>query len=280
LARSAGAEVLVINKVRLNRDILRQLPELRFVAVTATGHDCVDSSAARELGIAVANVPVYGTESVAQHVFALLLHIIHRVDLHDAAIRAGEWAERGDFSFWKSPLRELSGKTLGIVGFGRIGRQIAHLAHAFGMRVVAHTRSERDPPDYADFAWLDLNSLVRQADVISLNCPLTPQTWGMINTALLQQFKPTAVLINASRGPLVVEADLAAALDAGRLAAAALDVVSDEPIRPDNPLLAARNCFLTPHLAWATLEARQRLMQITVDNVANFLRGQPSNWVN
>jgi glycerate dehydrogenase len=280
LARSTGADVLVINKVRLDRDLLRQLPQLRFVAVTATGHDCVDSSAARELGIAVANVPVYGTESVAQHVFALLLHMIHRVDLHDAAIRAGEWAERGDFSFWKSPLRELNGKTLGIVGFGRIGRQIAHLAHAFGMRVVAHTRSERDPPSYADFAWLDLISLVRQADVISLNCPLTEQTRGMINAPLLDQFKPTAVLINASRGPLVVETDLAAALDAGRLAGAALDVVSDEPIRPHNPLLVARNCFLTPHLAWATLEARQRLMQITVDNVANFLRGQPSNLVN
>jgi glycerate dehydrogenase len=246
-----------------------------MVAVTATGYDCVDVQAARAQGIVVSNVPVYGTASVAQHIFALLLHIIHRVDVHDAAIRAGEWSARGDFSFWKSGLTELAGKTLGIVGFGRIGRNVAHVGHAFGMLVLANTRSPKNRPSFEPFDWSSLEALVERADVVSLNCPLTDETRGMINAGLLKRFKPTAILINASRGALVVEADLAAALNAGSLAAAGLDVVQVEPIPPDSPLLAARNCFLTPHLAWATLEARQRLMQITVDNVAGFLRGEP-----
>jgi glycerate dehydrogenase len=280
VSRSAGAEILVVNKVRLDRELLQQLPELKLVVVTATGHDCVDSRAARELGISVANVPVYGTESVAQHVFALLLHMIHRVDLHDAAIRSGEWSRRGDFSFWKSPLTELAGKTMGVVGFGRIGRQVGYLANAFGMRVLAHTRTQRDPPSYEHFAWSDLESLVHRADVVSLNCPLTEATRGLVNAELLKRFKSTAMLINASRGPLVVEADLADALNSRLLAAAAVDVVSVEPIRPENPLLKARNCFLTPHLAWATLEARQRLMRVAADNVAGFLQGKPLNVVN
>jgi glycerate dehydrogenase len=280
VGRAAGAQVLVINKVRLSADTLRQLPSLRMVAVTATGYDCVDVQAARAQGIAVSNVPVYGTASVAQHIFALLLHIIHRIDLHDAAIRSGEWSQRGDFSFWKSGLTELAGKTLGVVGFGRIGRQVADVAHAFGMLVLAHTRTPKNRPSFESFAWSSLDALVERADVVSLNCPLTDDTRGMVNAELLARFKPTAILINASRGPLIVEADLAAALNAGQIAAAALDVVSVEPIQPDNPLLAARNCFLTPHLAWATLEARQRLMQITVDNVAGFLRAEPLNVVN
>jgi glycerate dehydrogenase len=280
VSRADEAQVLVINKVPLSSDTLRQLSSLRLIAVTATGYDCVDVQAARAQGIAVANVPVYGTASVAQHIFALLLHIIHRVDVHDGAIRAGEWAERGDFSFWKSGLTELAGKTFGVVGFGRIGRQVAHVAHAFGMLVLAHTRTPKNRPDYEPFAWTSLEGLAERADVISLNCPLTDDTRGMVNAELLKRCKPTGILINASRGSLIVERDLAVALNASQLAAAALDVAAIEPIQADNPLLGARNCFLTPHLAWATLEARQRLMQITVDNVAGFLRGRPLNLVN
>ncbi len=280
LARAAGAKVLVINKVKLPREQLKGLPDLRFVAVTATGYDCIDTCAARDQGVLVANVPVYGTDSVAQHVFALLLHMIHRVEVHDSAIRAGEWAERGDFCFWKSDLRELAGKTFGVIGFGRIGRRIGELAHAFGMRVVAHTRSPEEPPAYASFEWVDLPKLLQEADVISLNCPLTDETRGMVDASFLAHCKANAMLINASRGQLVVEPDLADALNQGRLAAASLDVVATEPIRSDNPLLQARHCFFTPHQAWATLEARQRLMQVTVDNVASFLRGEPQNVVN
>lgn len=280
VARAAGAEVLVINKVRLDQATLAQLPDLRFVTVTATGYDCMDVAAAREMGISVSNVPVYGTDSVAQHVFALLLHLIHRVDAHDAAIHAGEWQRRGDFSFWLSPLRELKGKQLGIVGLGRIGQQVARLAKAFGMHVVAHTRSCSAADVDLGVTIVSREELVATSDVISLHCPLTDQTRGLVDRAWLERMKPTAILINASRGPLVVEQDLANALNAGQIAAAALDVVSIEPIREDNPLLTARNCWLTPHLAWATWEARRRLMEVAVQNVAAYLAGRPQNVVN
>lgn len=278
--RSRGADVLVVNKVRLGEAELAELPGLRLVTVTATGHDCVDGKAARARGIPVTNVPVYGTDSVAQHIMALLLHGIHRIDLHDQAIRAGEWTRRGDFSFWLTPLTELSGKTLGVVGFGRIGQRVAELAHAFGMRVISCTRSVRPHPGLERFDWVDLQTLARDSDYITLNCPLTPETRGLVNRQWLSLLKPTAVLINASRGPLVVEQDLAEALNAGRLASAALDVVSVEPMHADNPLLTARNCLLTPHLAWAAREARQRLMQTTAENIRHFLAGTPQNVVN
>jgi len=278
--RSRGAAILVVNKVRLGEAEMAQLPDLRMITVTATGHDCVDGNAARARGIPVTNVPVYGTDSVAQHIMALLLHVVHRVDLHDGAIRAGEWARRGDFSFWLTPLTELAGKTLGVVGFGRIGQRVAELAHAFGMRIVSCTRSSRPHPGLERFEWVDLATLARESDFITLNCPLTPETRGLVNREWLSLLKPTAVLINASRGPLVVEQDLADALNAGRLAYAALDVVSVEPIRDDNPLLTARNCLLTPHLAWAAREARQRLMQTTAENIRHFLAGTPRNVVN
>ncbi len=277
--RAQGADCLIINKVRLSREHFQQLPSLKLVAVTATGYDCVDTAAAREMGIVVCNVPVYGTDSVAQHVFALLLHIIHRVDIHDRAIRDGEWHARGVFSFWKSPLFELAGKTMGIVGFGRIGRRVGHLAHAFGMEVVANSRSAGEPPDFAPLRLVSLEQLTRQSDVISLHCPATDETVGMVNRRFLAGVKPNAILLNASRGSLVVESDLADALNAGNLLAAGLDVVSREPIDPDNPLLKARNCFLTPHMAWATLEARKRLMHITAENVRAFLAGRPHNVV-
>ena len=280
LERCEGADVLVTNKVPLRRETLEQLPQLKFITVTATGFDCVDGEAARARQIPVANVPVYGTDSVAQHIFALLLHILHRVDVHDEAVQAGEWAERANFSFWKVPLTELSGKTLGIIGFGRIGREVGNLGHAFGMHVMAASRRRQDPPSYSPFEWADLDVLVEQADVISLNCPLTPDTQGLVNREFLSRCKPSAILINASRGALIAEADLADALKSKQLAAAGVDVVSSEPIQADNPLLGVDNCFITPHLAWATLEARRRLMQVTVDNVAAFIAGEAQNVVN
>jgi glycerate dehydrogenase len=225
-------------------------------------------------------VPEYGTDSVAQFVFALILELCHRVGLHADSVRAGEWSRSPDWCFWKTPQLELSGKTLGIVGFGRIGRRVGELAHAFGMAVLATGHSLAAPPAYQPFAWVGLDELLTRADVISLHCPLTAQTAGLVNRDRLQLVKPGAFLINTSRGGLVVEADLAEALNGGTLAAAAVDVVSREPIRADNPLLSARNCLLTPHIAWATREARRRLLDATVSNVASFLAGQPTNVVN
>ena len=278
--RSRGAAVLVINKVKLPAATLEQLPDLKLVAVTATGFDCVDAAAARKQGITVSNVPIYGTDSVAQHTFALLLHLCHRVDIHDAAVKAGEWTRCADFCFWKVPLVELVGKTFGIVGFGRIGQRVAELAHAFGMRVIAESRSRKHAPNWQPFAWAELDEIFSTSDFISLHCPLTPETKGLINTASLAKMKPTAFLINTSRGALVAEADLAEALNKDRIAGAAVDVLSVEPPMPDNPLLTAKNCVITPHHAWATLEARQRLMKTTAENIAAFLSGKPVHVVN
>ena len=277
VARSLHATVLVTNKAPVRAVAIEQASHLRLIAVSATGHDCVDLVAARQRGIAVANVPEYGTQSVAQFVFALLLELCHHVGLHAEAVRAGEWSRSPEFCFWKTPLMELSGKTMGIVGFGRIGRRVGEIAHSFGMEVLACSRSRSAPPAYPSFAWVELEELLARADVITLHCPLTAETAGLVNRQRLRLVKPGAFLINTSRGGLVVEEDLAEALDAGRLAGAAVDVVSREPIRPDNPLLGARNCLLTPHIAWATCEARQRLLDATIANVASFLAGRPTN---
>lgn len=279
VARSVEADVLVINKVRLDRTTLGRLPQLKMIAVTATGYDCVDVHAASELGITVSNVPVYGTDSVAQHVFALLLHVVHRVDLHDAAIHDGEWARQGDFSFCLQPLIELAHRQMGIIGFGKIGRRVAELARAFGMRVMAHAPRPRDGLEGPGFAWGTLDELLSTSDIVSLHCPLAEGTRGLINRERLALMKSSAILLNTGRGALVVEADLADALNEGRIRAVASDVASTEPISSDNPLLTARNCFLTPHHGWATLEARQRLMSVTVQNVAAFAAGKPQNVV-
>jgi glycerate dehydrogenase len=280
LARSRDADVLIVNKVRVTAGILANAPRVKFIAVLATGYDCVDIAAAKQRGIPVSNVPEYGTDSVAQFVFAQLLYLCHRVDLHDKEVRGGEWERCGEFSFWKTPLVELKGKTMGIVGFGRIGRRVGELAHAFGMPVLAYDTYHGTTPTYQPLAWSSLNELAHNSDVITLHSPLTPETNGMINRGFLSKCKPTAFLLNAARGPLIVEADLADALNHRRLAGAAVDVVSVEPIRPENPLLNARNCLLTPHIAWATLAARQRLMATTAANIAAFLAGKPTNVVN
>jgi glycerate dehydrogenase len=278
--RAKDAEIVLTNKTPLTRQTIEQLPKLKFIAVLATGFNVVDIDAAAARGIPVSNVPVYGTDTVAQHVFASLLYLIHRPFEHDQAIRAGRWAQSGDFCFWLSPMSELAGKTMGIVGFGRIGRRVADVAHAFGMRILASDVQQNRPPDFPGFEWRSIDSLFADSDVVSLHCPQTDDNVKFVNAALLSRMKPTAILINAARGGLINEADLADALQRGTIAGACLDVVSAEPIRPDNPLLSATRCLLTPHIAWATVEARRRLMKTTAENVRAFLGGSPINVVN
>lgn len=280
LGRAQAADILLTNKAPLAAQSLAALPRLKFIAVTATGYNVVDVAAARGRGIPVSNVPVYGTDSVAQYVIAAMLHAVHDVGRHDAAIRGGEWQRRGDFSFWLSPLRELAGKTLGVVGLGRIGRRTAELAHAFGMRVIAHAPRPRDNPAWPGFRWVSPEDLFRESDFITLHCPQTSENLRFVNRHLLALARPGLILINAARGTLVNEPDLADALNEGRIGGAVLDVLGMEPPMGDNPLLTARNCVLTPHLAWAAVEARRRLMAGTAANVAAFLAGQPVNVVN
>jgi glycerate dehydrogenase len=277
--RAAGAAAVFTNKTPLPDYVLRQLPDLKFAGVLATGFNVVDVAAAKQQGIVVSNIPTYGTASVAQFVFALVLELCHNVKLHSDAVRAGEWSRNADWSFWKAPLTELAGKTMGIVGFGRIGRAVGRIADAMGMRVVAHDTVQENAPLYTGFRWAPLEELLADADVVSLHSPLFPETRGMINSRSLSRMKATALLINTSRGPLVVDQDLADALNSGRIAGAALDVLSAEPPLENNPLLRARNCLVTPHIAWATREARSRLMDLAVENLQAFLAGRPQNVV-
>lgn len=280
LERAEPADILLTNKTPLTAETLKQLSRLKFISVLATGFNVVDVLAARRMGIPVSNVPVYGTDSVAQFVFALLLELCHRVGLHTDSVRQGEWTGHTEWCYWKTPQIELAGRTMGLVGFGRIGRRVGALAHAFGMNVIACGRSRGADPDFAPFRWASLPEVFSQADVVSLHCPLTAENSGFVNQALLERMRPEAFFINTARGGLVNEADLAQALNAGRIAGAAVDVVSREPLLPTNPLLQAKNCLITPHQAWATLSARQRLMRTTADNIAAFIRGAPMNLVN
>jgi glycerate dehydrogenase len=278
--RARAADIVLTNKTPLTAETLAQLPKLRFISVLATGQNIVDAAAARARGISISNVPEYGTDSVAQHVFALLLELCHHVGQHDAAVRAGEWARSPDFCFWKAPPVELAGLTMGIVGFGRIGRRVGELARAFGMRVLVATRSAASAAARSDLESRTIPELFAEADVISLHCPLTPENTRFVNQVLLAKMKGSGFFINTARGGLVDEQALADALNAGTLGGAAVDVVSVEPMRPDNPLLHARNCIITPHIAWGSLAARRRLMAATVRNVEAFLSGQPINVVN
>lgn len=279
-SRLRDAQVAVVNKVKLPAAALSQLPELKLIAVTATGYDCVDIEAARQQGVPVCNVPTYGTDSVAQYAFALLLELCHRIGLHDQAVHNGEWQSCGSFSFWKTPQIELAGKTLGIVGFGRIGRRVGEIGNALGMRILACDPFQQNPPEFGAFGWATVEEIASQSDVVTLHCNLTDEDSGMIGHEFLGRMKPSAFLINAARGQLVDEVALASALNSDRLAGAALDVVSSEPISEDNPLLSAKNCLLTPHMAWSTLAARQRMMATTVENVRALLDGSPINVVN
>lgn len=277
--RAREADIVLTNKTPLTGATLAQLPGLRAICVLATGYNVVDVEAASERGIPVMNVPAYSTQSVAQIVFAHLLNLVQPVALHAKTVREGRWAACQDFCYWDAPLMELAGLTLGIVGFGSIGQAVARIAQAFGMQVLAYSRTPRQIPGLA-VTMTGLEELLRESDVVTLHCPLTPQTQGMINADSLATMKPTAFLINTGRGPLIDEKALAEALDSGRLAGAGLDVLSSEPPRPDNPLLTARNCHITPHIAWATRAARQRLMDTVVANVRQFQDGHAQNVVN
>ena len=279
VARCADATIVLTNKVPFTEATLDQLPNLKFIAVTATGFNIVDTVAAAQRGIVVSNVPEYSTQSVAQHVFAMLLSFLHRPAEHHQAIVDGQWQVVGDFSFTLLPIQELVGKTFGIVGTGRIGRATAAVATAFGMRVVASSRQHASPSPNDDFVRLPIEQLFSEADVVSLHCPQTDQNQQFVDAELLSRMKSTAILVNTARGGLVDEQALANALNADVIAGALLDVCSTEPIGVTNPLLKAKNCLITPHIAWATLAARQRLMQTTADNIAAFLQGQPQNVV-
>jgi len=275
--RSTDAEVLVVNKVKLGAEQFAQLPKLKMIAITATGYDKVDLKAASAHGITVCNVPLYSTQSVAQHVFACLLQVLHRPFEHDQAIRDGQWQAAGQFTFWLSPLTELVGKTMGIVGFGRIGQATAKLALAFGMQLKISSRTKKDVAGFESATWCDMDELFSTCDVISLHCPQTESNQGFVNKSLLTKMKSTAILLNMARGGLINESDLADCLNTNVLAAACLDVVSAEPINADNPLLAAKNCLLTPHIAWTTVEARSRLMNFVAENIREFVAGKPIN---
>lgn len=278
--RAADADIVLTNKVPFSADTLRQLPRLRFICVLATGYNIIDTEAAARQGVVVANIPAYSTMSVAQMAFAHILNITNHVASYAREVADGKWTNCPDFCFWDSALTELAGKTMGIVGLGNIGMATARIAVALGMKVVAMTSKSADTlPEGITPAPLD--DVLASADVVSLHCPLTPSTRHLINAASIAKMKPSAILINTGRGPLVDEQAVADALNGGRLAAFGADVLSQEPPRGDNPLLSARNCFLTPHIAWATLEARTRLMSTATENVRQFIAGEPvANRVN
>ena len=278
--RAKEANIVLTNKTPLTAETIAQLPNLKFIAVLATGFNVVDVEAARGRDIPVSNVPIYGTDSVAQFVVALLLQRCHNVAMHQQAVKDGAWAEAGDFCFWNTPLVELAGMKLGIVGFGRIGRRVGELAHALGMEVMAYDVYHGDLPAYEPFAWKEVRELFAEADFVSLHAPQTAENTEMVNKDLLSVMKPSAFIVNTARGGLVHEADLAEALNSGRIAGAAVDVVSKEPIEESNPLFTAKNCAITPHIAWAALAARMRLMQTTADNIDAFGSGSPINVVN
>jgi glycerate dehydrogenase len=277
--RCKDAEMVFTNKEPLGRDIMAQLPGLKFIGVLATGYNCVDVAAAKELGIVVSNVPGYGTTSVVQLTFALLLELTLHVQDHSHAVKNGDWSRSPDFCFWNYPLIELAGKTMGIIGFGDIGKKVADVATAFGMKIIANSRTRTDQTHRTNFRWAPVEELLEQSDVVSLHCPLTPETTGLINRESLKRMKPSAFLLNTSRGPLVIDQDLADALNHDVIAGAGIDVLSKEPPLQGNPLFTAKNCIITPHIAWATKEARVRLMDIVANNAKAYVSGAPVNVV-
>lgn len=280
--RMRGALYVLTNKELITEEMLADSPETRYVGVLATGVNVVDLEACRRHDVTVTNIPGYGSESVAQHVFALLLEFSNHVAAHDSAVREGQWTNCPDFCFTVSPLRELAGKTLGIVGLGDIGRRVAQIGHAFGMNIVAAEQRRMDEIEVpgVPVRWLPLDDFLAECDIVTLHCPLTPETEHLIDGKRLARMKPEAILINTGRGPLLDEAAVAEALESNRLGAVAIDVLSSEPPSADNPLLSAPRCLITPHIAWATREARQRLMQIAAENLRAFQQGQPRNVVN
>lgn len=278
--RAAGAEVIFTNKTPVTEEAINQLHSLKFIGVLATGYNIVNTEAAKDKGIIVSNVPGYGTTSVVQMTIALLLELCLHVQRHSDAVMEGTWARSADWCFWDSPLVELSGKTMGIIGFGRIGQQVGDVAAAFGMNIIGNSRNRTDQSGRKNFRWAEIPELLEQSDVVSIHCPLFPETKGLINKESLKTMKKSAFLLNTSRGPIVVDEDLADALNNDVIAGAGIDVLSAEPPPMNNPLFAAKNCIITPHIAWATKEARLRLMDATVNNLAAFISGSPVNVVN
>ena len=279
IARSKGADILFTNKTPLMEASLAELAGLKYIGILATGYNVVDIEAAAKRGITVTNVPGYSTPSVAQLTFALLLELCNHVQAHSDAVREGEWTKSVDFSFWKYPILELQGKTMGIIGFGQIGRKVAEIAYAFGLNVIGHSRTIDKQYAHTHFKWTGLDALLQESDIVSLHCPLFPENEGMMNKHTLSKMKQTAFFLNTARGGLIVEEDLADALNNGGIAGAGLDVLSVEPPLTDNPLLTAKNCIMTPHIAWASKESRSRLMDIVVDNLRRFLDHDPINVV-
>ena len=274
-----NSEIIFTNKTVLSKEILDKAPNLKYIGVLATGYNVVDISAARELGITVTNVPDYSTNAVAQLTFSLLLELTNQVGLHNSAVKDGEWSNSKDFSFWKTPLIELSGKTMGIIGFGRIGKATSKIAQAFGMKVLVFSNKKYPELESESFENSIFEELITRSDVISLHCPLTEKTEGIINKNTLQKMKDGVFIINTARGQLIVEEDLKNALNSEKVGGAAIDVVSEEPIIRSNALLMAKNCIITPHIAWAPKEARERLMRIAVSNLGAFLNGDLQNVV-
>ena len=280
VARIGDAEVVYTNKTPITRETLDACPNVKFIGVLATGYNIVDIAAAKGKGIPVSNIPTYGTAAVSQFAIGLLLELCHHIGEHSDAVKAGEWTSNPDWCFWKYPLVELDGKTMGIIGFGRIGQDTGKIAQALGMKVLAYDAFKRPELETETCHYVDLDTLLAESDVIALHCPLFPDTEGIINKDTIAKMKDGVMIINNSRGPLVVEQDLRDALDSGKVAGAAVDVVSTEPIRMDNPLIGAKNVIITPHISWAPKESRQRLMNIAVDNLKCYVEGKPQNVVN
>lgn len=280
IERIGDAEAVLVSNVPLTGKIIESCPSIRYIGLLSTGYDGIDITAAREKNIPVCNIPTYGTDSVSQFTIALLLEICSRVGHHSDAVRVGRWGEQPDFCFWDYPLIELSGKTMGVVGFGRIGQRTAAIASALGMKILYSDGFRKPELENENVKFAEREELFRESDVIALHCPLFPDTRGMINRETIAGMKDGVILLNSSRGALVVDRDLAEALNSGKVYAAGLDVVSEEPISMDNPLLAAPNCIITPHIAWAAKESRARLLEIAADNLAAYAAGKPVNKVN
>jgi len=279
IKRIGTAEIVLTNKTPIDKEVIDKCPAMKFIGLLATGYNVVDVEYAKTKGIPVSNIPTYGTDSVSQFAIALLLEICHHVGHHNDAVHAGKWEHNADWCFWDYPLIELAGKTMGVIGFGRIGQRTGAIAKALNMKVIAYDNHPNDTGK-AIAQYVDLDTLLKESDVIAVHCPLFPSTQGIINKVNIAKMKDGVIIINNARGPLIVEQDLADALNSGKVAGAAVDVVSTEPIKGDNPLLKAKNCIITPHMSWAPKESRQRIMDMTVDNVKAFIAGKPINVVN
>ncbi|WP_419038332.1 D-2-hydroxyacid dehydrogenase [Enterocloster bolteae] len=279
IERIADAQAVYTNKTPITGETIEKCANMKFIGVLATGYNVIDIKAARSANVVVSNIPSYGTDAVAQYAVALLLELCHHIGEHSDCVKAGEWSRSRDWCFWKHPLVELAGKTFGVIGFGRIGQRTAKIAEALGMKIVAYDERPVKELEGKNFRYVSLDELLSMSDVISLHCPLFPSTEGIINKDTIAKMKDGVKIINTSRGPLIVEQDLRQALDSGKVSGAAVDVVSEEPIREDNPLLGAKNSIITPHIAWAPRESRQRLMNIAVSNLKAFMEGNPVNVV-